>query len=155
QKNVLAGGTATLDDAYGQVVARIGTRTQAARSDADTQAALFGQAQQRRDSVSGVNLDEEAAALLKYQQAYQAAAQVIATADHMFQTLLDATRRQIMRLSTAEFSRLGMNAILDQQASLLHTQRQLSASKRILEPADDPSGSALASRLQTAIDRTA
>ncbi len=89
----LAGGTASLSDAYGQLVTRIGTRTQAARSDADTQAALFNQAQQRRDSVSGVNLDEEAAALLKYQQAYQAAAQVIATANQMFQTLLDATRR--------------------------------------------------------------
>lgn len=60
-----------------------------------------------------------------------------------------------MRLSTAEFSRLGLNAILDQQASLLHTQRQLSASKRILEPADDPSGTALVSQLQTEIDRTA
>ena len=45
------------------------------------------------DSVSGVNLDEEAAALVRYQQAYQAAARVIAAANSMFETLLDATRR--------------------------------------------------------------
>lgn len=60
-----------------------------------------------------------------------------------------------MRLSTAEFSRLGISAILDQQTSLLQTQQQLAAGKRILEPADDPSGAALAAQLQTAIDRTA
>ncbi len=46
-----------------------------------------------RESVSGVNLEEEAADLLRYQQAYQAAAQIIATADAMFQTLLSAVRR--------------------------------------------------------------
>jgi len=40
-----------------------------------------------------VNLDEEAANLIRYQQAYQAAAQVIAVADEVFQTLLSATRR--------------------------------------------------------------
>lgn len=93
QKPTLAGGAASLGDAYQQLVTEIGTRTQSASSDADTQAALLTQAQNSRDSVSGVNLDEEAAAMLKYQQAYQAAAQVIATADQMFQTLLDATRR--------------------------------------------------------------
>ncbi len=43
--------------------------------------------------LAGVNLDEEAADLLRYQQAYQAAAQVISTADSMFQTLLGAVRR--------------------------------------------------------------
>ena len=47
----------------------------------------------RRKPISGVNLDEEAANLLKYQQAYQAAAQLIRVADTMFQTLLAATER--------------------------------------------------------------
>jgi len=46
-----------------------------------------------QDSVSGVNLDEEAANLLKYQQAYQAAAQMIRVADTLFQSLLSATQR--------------------------------------------------------------
>jgi flagellar hook-associated protein 1 FlgK len=46
-----------------------------------------------RESISGVNLDEEAANLVRYQQAYQAAAQVIATAETLFDTLLNAVRR--------------------------------------------------------------
>ena len=46
-----------------------------------------------RDAVSGVNLDEEAANMLRYQQAYQAAAQIISAANQMFDTLLNAVRR--------------------------------------------------------------
>ena len=46
-----------------------------------------------RDAVSGVNLDEEAANMLKYQQAYQAAAQIISAANEMFDTLINAVRR--------------------------------------------------------------
>ena len=64
-------------------------------------AELNGQAQQRlldqamaaRESVSGVNLDEEAANLIRYQQAYQAAAQVVTVANSLFDTLLNAVRR--------------------------------------------------------------
>ena len=46
-----------------------------------------------RDSISGVNLDEEAADMLRLQQAYQAASQLISTADTMFQTILGAVGR--------------------------------------------------------------
>ena len=46
-----------------------------------------------KEAVSGVNLDEEAANLLRYQQAYQAAAQLIRVADTMFQSVLAATER--------------------------------------------------------------
>ena len=46
-----------------------------------------------RDSISGVDLDEEAANLARYQQAYEAAAQVIAISKSMFDAVLDATRR--------------------------------------------------------------
>jgi len=46
-----------------------------------------------RESVAGVNLDEEASNMLRLQQAYQAAAQIIATADTMFQSILSAVRR--------------------------------------------------------------
>ncbi|HAN27593.1 MAG TPA: flagellar hook-associated protein FlgK, partial [Haliea salexigens] len=60
---------------------------------ADAESTLLQQAISARDSVQGVNLDEEAADLLRFQQAYQAAAQVISVADTVFQTLLDATRR--------------------------------------------------------------
>jgi flagellar hook-associated protein 1 FlgK len=46
-----------------------------------------------RDAVSGVNLDEEAANMLRFQQAYQAAAQIIAVSGQMFDALLNAVRR--------------------------------------------------------------
>jgi len=46
----------------------------------------------QRQSVSGVNLDEEAANLLRYQQAYQASAQVIRTANEVFNMLIGITR---------------------------------------------------------------
>lgn len=89
----LMNGSASYQDAYGSLVADIGVRTRQANNAADTEGVLLDQAIAARESVSGVNLDEEAANLIRYQQAYQAAAQVIAVADEVFQTLLNATRR--------------------------------------------------------------
>jgi len=66
--------------------------THSAEVDRDAQGALLSQAEDRRSQVAGVNLDEEAADLVKYQQAYEAAARIITTAQTMFNTLLDATR---------------------------------------------------------------
>jgi flagellar hook-associated protein 1 FlgK len=86
-------GTTSFQGAYGQLVAELGTQTRSAQISADAQAALLAQAQESRDAVSGVNLDEEAANLLRFQQAYQAIAQVISVADSTFQTLLSAVRR--------------------------------------------------------------
>ncbi len=92
-QRTLAGGTATLSEGYAQVVADVGVKTQRSKLNADVQAQLLQQAQAQRDSVSGVNLDEEAANMLRFQQAYQAAAQVIATAGTMFDSLLAAVSR--------------------------------------------------------------
>jgi flagellar hook-associated protein 1 FlgK len=92
-KLAMAGGTATFQDAYGQIVADVGTKTQAAGSSRDALHGLLQQSTDARDAVSGVNLDEEAANMLKYQQAYQAAAKVIATSDTVFQSLLSAINR--------------------------------------------------------------
>jgi flagellar hook-associated protein 1 FlgK len=76
-----------------QLTARVGTEARHADLGLQAQTAIHEQVIAERESVSGVNLDEEAADLLRYQQAYQAAAQVISTADNMFQTLLSAVRR--------------------------------------------------------------
>lgn len=89
---VLAGGT-SYQDAYASLVAEVAVRTRQASTAAEAESALLDQAISARDSTQGVNLDEEAANLLRYQQAYQAAAQVISVADTVFQTLLAATRR--------------------------------------------------------------
>lgn len=85
--------TTSFQGAYGQLVGELGTQTRSAQINSEAQAALLSQAQQSRDAVSGVNLDEEAANLLRFQQAYQAIAQVISVADSTFQTLLSAVRR--------------------------------------------------------------
>ncbi len=89
----LMGGTASYQDTYGRLVADIAVQTRQAETSSATEGVLLEQAVASRDSVSGVNLDEEAANLIRFQQAYQAAAQMIAVADELFQTLLSATRR--------------------------------------------------------------
>ena len=89
----LLGGTASYQDAYGSTVSDVGTRTSRASLNLQSQQALLNQALQERESVSGVNLDEEAANLLIFQTAYQAAAQVIATSNTLFQTLLNSFQR--------------------------------------------------------------
>ncbi|MFV0278902.1 MAG: FlgK family flagellar hook-associated protein, partial [Parahaliea sp.] len=90
---VLQGGSASYGDAYGAMVAGAGVASRQATSEATTAAAMLEQSRLAMETSQGVNLDEEAADLLRYQQAYQAAAQVIAVADTVFQTLLSATRR--------------------------------------------------------------
>lgn len=90
---VLAGGKATLKETYASLLADVATRSGQARRAADTEKALLARSQAALKSVQGVNLEEEAANLLRFQQSYQAAAQVIAVADRVFQALLGATAR--------------------------------------------------------------
>jgi len=92
-KAVLDGGTVGITAGLSRITSRVGTESRHAQMNLAAQQALHDQVVAERDSVAGVNLDEEAADMLRYQQAYQAAAQVIATADTMFQTLLGAVRR--------------------------------------------------------------
>ena len=89
----LVNGTASYQGAYGQLVTDVGTTTRRAEINQSAQESLLKQVTEARDAVSGVNLDEEAANLVRFQQAYQAAAQVIAISDTLFQTLIDAVRR--------------------------------------------------------------
>lgn len=93
-ERTLKGATASYQDTYASLLSGVAVRSRQANSLANTENALLEQAISARDSVQGVNLDEEAANLLRYQQAYQAAAQVIAVADEVFQTLLNATSRR-------------------------------------------------------------
>jgi flagellar hook-associated protein 1 len=91
-KNILDDGHATFQASYAQMVNFVGNKTrevQIAGAAADTTVA---QAQAARDSVSGVNLDEEASNLLRYQQAYQASGKVIQVASELFDTLLSLGR---------------------------------------------------------------
>ncbi|MEJ1098474.1 MULTISPECIES: flagellar hook-associated protein FlgK [unclassified Pseudoxanthomonas] len=89
----LNGGTLTLNGAVAGLTTSVGSAARQADYSAEAQQVIHDQAQAARDSISGVNLDEEAADLMRLQQAYQAAAQIISTADSLFQSLLNAVRR--------------------------------------------------------------
>jgi flagellar hook-associated protein 1 FlgK len=93
QTQTTIAGNNTYQGAYGQLVAEVGVSTHQAEVTRDAQDVLLRQAIAKREEISGVNLDEEAADLLRYQQAYQAAAQVISTVDNLFQELIGVLRR--------------------------------------------------------------
>lgn len=89
---VLDGGVTSVGRAYGQLVGQVGSAGQLADDAVTTQTAVYNQAMAAQQSVSGVNLDEEAATLVRFQQAYQASAQVISSANTVFSALLTAVR---------------------------------------------------------------
>ncbi|MGZ8158203.1 MAG: flagellar hook-associated protein FlgK [Methylobacter sp.] len=91
-KTALLGGSASFNGAYSQIVSGVGTLTKAAEFSSSAQKTLLNQAKESRESLAGVNLDEEAANLIKFQQAYQASAQSISVARSLFDTLIGAVR---------------------------------------------------------------
>lgn len=93
QTKLFDGGRSSLVTANSALVTQTGAVAQQVSSARTAAEAVRTQSGGERDALSGVNLDEEAANLVRYQQAYQAAAQVIATASALFDTLLAATRR--------------------------------------------------------------
>lgn len=87
---ILINGTTSYQDTYADIVVSVGTQTRQLEISSNALGALKTQAFQTRESVSGVNLDEEAANMLKFQQAFQAAAQMISISDGLFQDLLNS-----------------------------------------------------------------
>jgi flagellar hook-associated protein 1 len=85
------GGGNNFTDAYASAMAQIGVRVQGAGTAAGISGAVAQQAETARSSKSGVNLDEEAAKLIQYQQSYQAAAKILQIAQSVFDTLLEST----------------------------------------------------------------
>jgi flagellar hook-associated protein 1 len=84
----IGGGAATYQGAYSQSVAAIGSKTREVQVAAAAQETLVNQTQTAQQSLSGVNLDEEAANLIRYQQMYQACGKMIEIASKLFDTLL-------------------------------------------------------------------
>ena len=85
-------GRSTMNDLYEESVTSVGSHAATSRIEASAAYTLFAQAESRMSSTSGVNLDEEASNLLRFQHAYSASARVISTANEIFQTLLQAAR---------------------------------------------------------------
>jgi len=82
------GGASTYQASYARLVSTIGNKTRETQVTRDAQQALVDQGVAAREAQSGVNLDEEASNLLKYQQAYQASAKMISIASDLFNTIL-------------------------------------------------------------------
>ncbi|NVM75428.1 flagellar hook-associated protein 1 FlgK [Duganella sp. SG902] len=87
-KNILDNGKATFQTTYAQMVNYVGTKAREAQISGTAADAAVKQATNAQQGVSGVNLDEEAANLLRYQQAYQASGKVMQVASQLFDTLL-------------------------------------------------------------------
>jgi flagellar hook-associated protein 1 FlgK len=86
-------GGETVTNAYAGAMAEVGVRVQGARTAADISRSVASAAKDQADAESGVNLDEEAARLIQFQQSYQAAAKVLQVAQSVFDTLLNAAAR--------------------------------------------------------------
>jgi len=81
----------TISDAYGNAIANVGVKVQSAKTAAAQSSSMATSAELRRNDVSGVNLDEEAARLIQFQQSYQAAAKMLQVAQSIIDTLLQVT----------------------------------------------------------------
>jgi flagellar hook-associated protein 1 FlgK len=92
-QGVLGGGSESLDAAASRMVSAVGVATNSANTSLEAQKFIYDDSTAAIDSLSGVNLDEEAANLLRYQQAYQAAAQMIRVAQTLFDTILASVSR--------------------------------------------------------------
>jgi len=92
-KPTLENGTSNYNEVYSSLVSKVGSKTHELDVNREAQGILYEQAKAQREAVSGVNLDQEAADLVRYQQAYQANAQVISAASEMFDTLIGVLRR--------------------------------------------------------------
>jgi len=86
---ILDSGTSTFSQAYGALISEVGTQTSQVKINRDAEDVLLTNAISSREETSGVNLDEEAADLIRYQQAYTAITRVIQTARTIFQSIID------------------------------------------------------------------
>ena len=82
------GGTKTMEEFYSDLIGRIGSQAQQTYSNLESQRVISEQLSNRRDNVRGVSLNEEAANLILFQRAFQAAARIVTSVDEMMQTVL-------------------------------------------------------------------
>ncbi|MBY0314730.1 MAG: flagellar hook-associated protein FlgK, partial [Bdellovibrionales bacterium] len=85
-------GNTSIDEYYNGMVAELGLRTQKANRQAEVQAGVVKQLENLRESISGVNIDEEVASMIEWQKQFDASARIIRTADEMLDTVLNIRR---------------------------------------------------------------
>jgi len=86
--NTMQAGSASYGAAYSQIVSAVGSKDNEVQAIGAAQQGLADNATKSLQSLAGVNLDEEAANLMRYQQAYQASAKVLATASKLFDAII-------------------------------------------------------------------
>ncbi len=91
-QNTVSGGTATYQAAFARLVADNGIMTRETKVKMDAQTSVLKQATSAREALSGVNLDEEAAEMLKFQRAYQASSKILEIGNQLFDTILSLGR---------------------------------------------------------------
>jgi flagellar hook-associated protein 1 FlgK len=91
-RQVMDGGTATMDDYYNTQVGQVGAMVQRAVKSQESQRNVISQLTNIRESISGVSLDEETTKMIEFQKTYDASARLIKTADEMFDTVLNLKR---------------------------------------------------------------
>lgn len=91
-RQVMDGGTSTMDDYYNTQVGQVGAMAQRAMKAQESQKNVISQLTNIRESVSGVSLDEETTKMIEFQKTYDASARLIKTADEMFDTVLNLKR---------------------------------------------------------------
>jgi flagellar hook-associated protein 1 len=89
---VMNGGTATFQSSYSQLVSAVGNKAREVQIGEKSQESQLEQATNAQQALSGVNLDEEAANLIRFQQSYQAAARVMSVAGTLFDEILSVSR---------------------------------------------------------------
>lgn len=86
---LLDGGTSSIDDYYNSLIVQIGIETQQCLREQENTELLISKINMRRESISGVSLDEELVNMVKYQHSYNAAARVINVMDELFETVIN------------------------------------------------------------------
>ena len=92
QSEDTVGGNTSYSEAYSRLVEEVGSITSRAQINRDSSEVLLNNSEKAVTSLSGVNLDEEAGALIRYELAYNACAQVIKVAQSIFDTLISTFR---------------------------------------------------------------
>lgn len=91
-KPILEGGNMTMNQYYADYVGQVGLEIERSHQERDADGVLLGDLSKRRESISGVSVDEEAVNLLRWQTAFAASSKVITTADEMLETILSLKR---------------------------------------------------------------
>ncbi|MCP5499973.1 MAG: flagellar hook-associated protein FlgK [Leptospiraceae bacterium] len=88
-KPVMVENDKTVGDFYNRIISKLGTEAREAKQETETQVAVLTEYENLRQSVMGVNLDEEMANMVQFQQAYNASAKIISVYTEMLDTIIN------------------------------------------------------------------